>query len=533
MPSIPRPLSRLRAIPILRLLPSSLQGRLVVAFLAVVTLAIAIVLATLPNLLDGYFAQQQRKNLDARAHVLALVISLQIRAVTGGGDEASLLPIVLPTDPPSISPQVASALGSATDPQGLLRSITASVAQADLDLTISVSPQHPGEVAYHVAIPYRPVNPAQGLEQDPISDVYTFTLSDGYWSQASALAPTRLVTLRLSDPWTFRAQTVRDVFGIMLLAGAVAVLVAVILSIVIAARLSTPVRRLTLASRALAEGHFDARVPEHAGSGSPEVAELAVAFNGMAERLEESIALIRRDRDRSREFLADVSHELRTPIAALRTFNELLQEGAANDPGARAEFLQSSQQQIERLDWLAQNLLELSKLDSGLIALDLRPDDLRAIVESAVQQAEPTARRRGVDLVAQLPDRPVRQRHDPQRLGQVLSNLIGNAIKFTPAGGHIVVALRSIRQGAELQVRDTGVGVDPAELPHVFDRFYRGARSSEVRAAGSGLGLSIVRSIVEMHGGRVTIESSPGQGTRVTVVLPRDVAQSSPPEAPG
>ena len=111
----------------------------------------------------------------------------------------------------------------------------------------------------------------------------------------------------------------------------------------------------------------------------------------MADRLEESVAIIRRDRDRSRDFLADVSHELRTPITALRMSNELLSETAGDDPDVRAEFLESSRQQLERLDWLAQNLLELSKLDSGLVLLDLRPDDLRAAVESSVEQAQATA----------------------------------------------------------------------------------------------------------------------------------------------
>ena len=115
----------------------------------------------------------------------------------------------------------------------------------------------------------------------------------------------------------------------------------------------------------------------------------------MADQLEASVATIRHDRDRSRDFLADVSHELRTPIAALLTFNELLTERAGDDPAARAEFLNNSRVQLERLDWLAQNLLELSKLDSGLVLLDLRPDDLRAAVESAVEQAGPAARRRG------------------------------------------------------------------------------------------------------------------------------------------
>jgi signal transduction histidine kinase len=240
----------------------------------------------------------------------------------------------------------------------------------------------------------------------------------------------------------------------------------------------------------------------------------------MAARVQESMDTIRRDRDRGRDFLADVSHELRTPLAALRTFNELLQHEADNDPAARAEFLESSAQQIERLDWLAQNLLELSKLDSGLVMLDLRPEDLRTTVESAVEQAEAGARRRGVHLSVEAPQVPLVTRHDPQRLGQVVSNLVANALKFTPRGGSVRVTLAPHRSGARIEVIDTGVGIDARELPHIFDRFYRGSRASEARSSGSGLGLAIVRSIVEMHGGKVTVESRLGAGSTFTVTLP-------------
>jgi signal transduction histidine kinase len=138
-----------------------------------------------------------------------------------------------------------------------------------------------------------------------------------------------------------------------------------------------------------------------------------------------------------------------------------------------------------------------------------------------------------VELRTELPLEPVMLPHDPPRLGQVLGNLIGNAIKFTPAGGVVEVTVQSTDDGARLIVSDTGVGIDPEELEHVFDRFYRGTRRREERAGGSGLGLAIARSIVDMHHGRISISSTPDVGTEVLVTLPRDVAASSPADARG
>src|SRR3954453_14805063 len=258
----------------------------------------------------------------------------------------------------------------------------------------------------------------------------------------------------------------------------------------------------------------------------------------MADRLQESVEIIRRDRDRSRDFLADVSHVLRTPLAALRTFNELLTEGAADDPDARHEFLESSGQQIERLDWLTQNLLELSKLDSGLVLLDLRPDDLRVAVGSAVEQARPAARRRDLNVELSLPDAPLRVRHDPQRIGQVVTNLVGNAIKFTEPGGRVTVRVAAVPDGATIEVGDTGVGIEPTELPRIFDRFYRGSIANEARGSGSGLGLAIVRSIVDMPRGHLEVSKRLGTGTTFVVGLPADPRRvpdadgGSPPGAP-
>jgi signal transduction histidine kinase len=506
---------------------TGLRARLVLGFLIVVAIVLALMFATLPRLLDGYFAQQSTEDLGRRAGQVRLFITQQLLEYQHPPGEAPR-PILQPTDPLTVAPGLHDVLGDSNG--GFVLQLVRTVAQADITVTIASDPANPESVAYQLFVP-APDDVAQaGQQREALSDERTFEIADDFWTQAgSSGAPLRLVTVTLSNPFTFRAQTLENIVGVLGITTVLALVAAVILSLLIANRLANPIRRLTGAARELSEGHLDTRVTPPGNS--PEMADLTAAFNSMAERVQDSIEFIRRDRDRSRDFLADVSHELRTPIAALRTFNELLKEGQVPDKATRQEFLEQSGQQIERLDWLASNLLELSKLDSGLVLLDLRPDDLRAVVENAVQQAQPSAERKGVTLAVHVPEEPLRQRHDPQRMGQVLGNLIGNAIKFTPAGGRIDISLEPKDGGNEFRVTDTGVGIDARELPYVFDRFYRGTQAIEPRATGSGLGLSIVRSIVEMHNGRVAVTSTPGVGTEVSVVLPSDMSVSSPAAA--
>ena len=349
------------------------------------------------------------------------------------------------------------------------------------------------------------------------------SVSQDYRRPATCSARTPC-SVTLSNPYTFRATALANVTGLLAAIALFALGLSVLVSAAMARRFTTPLRRLTEASRGLAEGDLSRRVPpDEVRSGSSEMAELAVQFNAMADRLQESVEIIRRDRDRSRDFLADVSHELRTPLAALRTFNELLKEGAADDPEARAEFLESSGQQIERLDWLAQNLLELSKLDSGLVLLDLRPgrpagggrDGRRAEhgrrPASRHRPHAAPARRAGPDPPRPAADRPGRGQPRRQR-GQV------------HAARRVGLGRRGARRrtGRGSRSSTPGVGIDATELPHIFERFYRGSRANEARGSGSGLGLAIVRSIVDMHGGTVEVESRVGTGSRFTVTLPRD-----------
>jgi len=514
-------------VPVSRALPRTFQGRLSLAFVMVFAMAVGIVSVLTVYVVNSALRQQETTNLEARVNAVAAVVSVQAEAaaaedpanstvVSGGG---------------TLNANVIRAIGD----QATLTDYANNVAQADLRLRFGLGSDTPSGLELVPATPRSAfsmpltASPSRGQARDTVSYTETFKFPDPY-----GVKPTWYLEVTLSAPYTTRSSTITSIIGFLLLTAAFALLLAVVISFVLARRFTTPLRRLTEAARALAEGDLARRVPaDRARTGGAEITELSRQFNAMADQVEETMEEIRRDRDTGREFLADVSHELRTPLAALRTFNELLREKAGGDVAARTEFLEASAQQIERLDWLAQNLLELSKLDSGLIRLDLRPDDLRTTILSAVEQAQVSAQRRGLSLASELPETPVVTRHDPRRLGQVLTNLIGNSLKFTPRGGSVRVLLSPTGLGARIQVIDTGVGIDASELPHVFDRFYRGSRANEARGSGSGLGLAIVRSVVEMHGGRVMVESRVGSGSVFTVILPADPRTSADAVATG
>jgi signal transduction histidine kinase len=481
----------------------------------VVAASLLAVSAIVINRLDAYFRDQEQAALEARSAVVADIVSVFA--------DSAARPAPVVTAGNTLNPDVAAFVGS---PE-VMTFLADRVALADVEIhiggavrtddsTVIVTPATGGTFTQA-----RTVEPAPGQAPEAL------TAATSRWGgEGGSFGEPWGVEAILSNPYTTRASTLGTITGLLAIAALGALLITMVLSAYLAARFTRPLRRLGEATRRLGAGDLSGRVPAaELESSYAEVAELARQFNVMADRLEESVELIRRDRDRSRDFLADVSHELRTPLAALSMNAELLQGPAGADPATRAEFLATSRQQLDRLDWLAHNLLELSKLESGLLRLDLRPDDLRSTVETAFEQAEPAGRRRGVSMELRLPPSPVRVRHDPQRIGQVVANLLGNATKFTPRGGSVVVTLEPHRDGARLEVRDSGVGIDASEIPHIFERFYRGSRANEARGSGSGLGLAIVKSIVDMHGGRISVESQVGAGTTFAVVLPRDPKQ--------
>jgi signal transduction histidine kinase len=222
-------------------------------------------------------------------------------------------------------------------------------------------------------------------------------------------------------------------------------------------------------------------------------------------------------------FVSDVSHELRTPLTAIKGFIETLQDGAANDPLARDRFLDTIALETERLIRLTNDLLLLTRADSGRLDLRLAPTDLVAVMGRVIAQLESRAYEKQIALTVDpgpptLP--PVLA--DADRLHQVLVNLLDNALKFTPTGGQVSVSVHHTDEQVLCTITDTGPGVPEGEIPLLFERFYRGdpSRAHTETRGGAGLGLSIAKAIVEGHGGRIWIESNPGRGASVTFTLP-------------
>ncbi len=272
-------------------------------------------------------------------------------------------------------------------------------------------------------------------------------------------------------------------------------------------RISKPLRQLDAAAHAMAAGNLQVRVQP---GPVREVADLARSFNRMADTLEDA------DRQR-RQLTADVAHELRTPLSIIKGRLEGIEDGVYRaDPEQVAGLLD----EVSLLERLIEDLRLLALADAGQLTLAPELVDPAGLLQDARRSFAQQAQERGVALqVAAGPALP-ELTADPQRIAQVLGNLVSNALRHTPAGGMVALAARAQPDGVLFEVRDSGVGIAPEDLPRIFDRFFR-ADSSRARASGgAGLGLAIARRIVEAHGGRIWATSAPGQGTAVHFILP-------------
>lgn len=261
-------------------------------------------------------------------------------------------------------------------------------------------------------------------------------------------------------------------------------------------------------------------------SGTDELAQLGDNLNAMLSRVERSFVALRR-------FTADASHELKTPLMVLRAGVERSLTHPET-PGEVVHALDETLRQVNEMTELVTNLLTLARADEGRASLVLVEADLTALLADAGETAEILGEEHGVVVTLTLPPGPLIASVEPGRIRQLLMNLITNAIKYTPRGGAIDLSLERLEGDAVFQVRDTGIGIAPGDLPHIFERFWRAdpARSRTGDRPGVGLGLAIVRWIVDAHDGDITVQSRPGRGTTFRVTIPLRVEPPEPTAAP-
>ena len=299
----------------------------------------------------------------------------------------------------------------------------------------------------------------------------------------------------------------------VLFGGLVALIAALVVGFFIFRAITRPIDQLTRAAHQLAQGDLSARVAvdDHASRlGSDEISELGAAFNTMAGNLQQS-EQVRRD------MTADIAHELRTPLAVMRGNLEAMLDGVYPFD---AEHLNPALNQVNLLTRLVEDLRTLVQAEAGQLPLEKRPIDLGALLQSALTSFEAQAAAQQVALHTELaPDLPT-VNLDPDRMQQTIGIVISNALRYTPPQGSITVAAKTDRARVTIEVADTGSGIAPEDVPHVFDRFYRADKSRARESGGSGLGLAIAKSIVEAHGGSIVARSKTGQGTTLQISLP-------------
>jgi two-component system sensor histidine kinase BaeS len=295
----------------------------------------------------------------------------------------------------------------------------------------------------------------------------------------------------------------------LMYAALAAAIVAVALSLYLSRSVVAPVRAMSLATQRIADGRYEERVQVW---GEDELAQLGMRFNQMAEKLNQVETMRRR-------LIGDVSHELRTPLTAIKGSMEGLIDGVLP---ATQETYQQIHAEADRLNRLVDDLQELSRVEARAYELEIHPLDVSSLVRTVTKrltsQAESKRISLDLELVSDLPGVLA----DEDRAVQVLTNLVGNALQYTPENGKVTIAAKQINNEVQVSVRDTGLGIPPEHLPQIFDRFYRVDKSRTRRAGGgSGIGLTIARALVEAHGGHIGAESAgEGRGSTFTFTLP-------------
>lgn len=304
----------------------------------------------------------------------------------------------------------------------------------------------------------------------------------------------------------FLSELQRSIF----LAAVASAIVGTLLGLWLSRSLARPLSALSRAAHAFAQADWSSRVPSDRLSTIVELRELALAFNRMADSLQRAEA-------QRRSLMADIAHELRTPLSVMQSLLRAILDGV--HPLTLKEIA-TIYDETRLLSRLVDDVRTLSLAEAQQLPLSLQPVDTRALIQRVVAHFAALAEAQNVTLTASVPEQPLLVWADPDRLDQVVRNLVTNAVRHTPAGGQVTVSATPAGQSVQLAVQDTGEGIPPEDLPFIFDRFYRSDKSRARSSGGAGLGLAIAKSLVEAMGGQINVQSLPGMGSRFWFTLP-------------
>ena len=531
---------------------SSLRGKLILSHLAVIFVAMFVVTLLLLTLGRDYFLNALEESLVAQAHLISQAL---IPGASSAPPEESIAPAINalqqsqignlsvqvenkePAADSELQPELSDSnlsylnavsveLSTSIETRFLVLDNQGIVLVDSLELEEGTNLRSDGSVI-------------AALQGDQQSNTQSFKGEEWFFVTVPIWMDDQIVgVIHIGQPLRDVTAVLNDLRTRLILVLVIALPLSAIIGLLLANSIANPLRVLTVAAGRLGLGDYEYPLDT---SAKDELGQLSKTFSEMRERLQLE--------ERTRiQFVSDVSHELRTPLTAIKGLTETLRDGAVDDPQVRDRFLASVEEETNRLIRLVNDLLILSRADSNALSLRLEDVDLRDLAKNTIDRFATQFEARNVAVVTDFPDTPLMVNVDADRIEQVIVNLLDNALKHSPPGEQVIVSgqvqstkLRdakvmrpnedqalsnqTLTECVVLRVIDAGEGIDPGDIPHVFDRFFRADRSRSRDQGGSGLGLSIAKAIVEAHGGIIWLESPPSikgvsRGSSANVALP-------------
>lgn len=309
-----------------------------------------------------------------------------------------------------------------------------------------------------------------------------------------------------------------NVNTVVLIGGAGIAIIVIIFSLFMTRQMTRPLISLTMAAEGMKSGNYEHRVEQP--KRLDELGQLATTFNAMADKIAADVNALRIQKQLRRDLIANIAHDLVTPLTAIQGYSEAIADDIISDPGQRQETALLIGREVQRLRRLVSDMQNMTALEAGRVQLDLAPLSMHDLVEETLAVIAPECEQAEIKLQNDIHPLTPPVLADSDRITQVLLNLLDNARRHTPSGGQILVGARVDDTSLIVWVKDTGIGINPEDLPYIFERFYRVDRSRNAASGGSGLGLAIIKAIINGHGGTVWAQSTPGQGTAILFRLP-------------